>query len=82
MLLLTAAKCPAVMERPMASGADPLRSPLRSSQTPWTTNTRTKVIMASIISPCTASSAGLRFVLPKLPLRMVSGVANCEKVRE
>lgn len=44
---LTAAKCPAVIDRPMANGADPLMSLRRSSQTPCTTNTKMNVINAA-----------------------------------
>lgn len=43
---LTAAKCPAVMDNPIANGADPLISVRRSSQTPCTTNTKMNVIKA------------------------------------
>lgn len=43
---LTAAKWPAVIDNPMANGADPLTSLRRSSQTPWTTNTKMNVINA------------------------------------
>lgn len=43
---LTAAKCPAVIDRPMANGAEPLMSLRRSSQTPCTTNTKINVIKA------------------------------------
>lgn len=51
----TAAKWPAVIESPIANGADPLISARRSSQTPWTTNTNKNVINASMMTPCNGS---------------------------
>lgn len=39
------------MERPIASGAEPLISVRRASHTPWTTNTRMNVINASTKTP-------------------------------
>lgn len=49
--VLTAAKCPAVIDKPMANGAEPFTSERRSSHTPCTTNTRINVISASITTP-------------------------------
>lgn len=45
---LTAAKCPAVIERPMANGTDPFTSDRRLSLTPCTTNTSMNVMRASM----------------------------------
>lgn len=72
----TAAKCPAVIDNPMANGAEPLMSERRSSQTPCTTNTNINVINASMITAWIGSRAGFNVVLPKLLPKMMSGVAN------
>lgn len=71
---LTAAKCPAVIERPMAKGTDPFTSDRRLSLTPCTTNTSINVMRASMRTawPRVSDEAGI--VTPKFPIK-VSGVA-------
>lgn len=64
---LTAARCPAVMERPTASGTEPLISDRRPSHTPWTTKTRMNVMSASIKTPWPADNEPCNPVTPKPP---------------
>lgn len=72
---LTAAKCPAVIERPTDSGTALLLSVRRGSLTPCTTKTRINVIKASIITPWATVIKGFTAVTPKLPTSSV-GVAT------
>lgn len=73
---LTAAKWPAVIERPIANGADPLTSERRSSQTPCTTKTNMNVISASIMTPWIGSKFLFNKVFPNTPFKILAGVAN------
>lgn len=74
--LLTAAKWPAVIDNPMANGAEPLMSLRRSSQTPCTTKTSKNVIKASTTTPWIGSKAAFNEDNPKFPRKILSGVAN------
>ena len=71
---LTAAKCPAVIERPMANGTDPFTSDRRLSETPCTTNTRINVMRASIRTAWPRVNDDAGEVTPKFPIKL-SGVA-------
>lgn len=72
----TAAKWPAVIDSPIANGADPLISERRSSHTPWTTNTNMNVINASIRTPWISSTpvANAEFPNPSVPFIKLFGV--------
>lgn len=71
---LTAAKCPAVIERPMAKGMDPFTSDRRLSLTPCTTNTSINVMSASMRTAWPRDNDDAGIVTPKFPIRL-SGVA-------
>lgn len=75
---LIAAKCPAVIDNPIAKGTDPLMSDRRSSQTPCTTKTNKNVMRASIITPWYGLTSCPKFDTPKPPT-YGAGVAswNC-----
>ena len=76
--LLTANKWHAVIDNPIASGAEPLMSDLLSSHTPKTVKTKTKVIRNSIPKAWLVSIWLLTAVIPKAPL-VFSGVTACKK---
>ena len=54
------------MQRPMASGADPLTSLRLSSHTPNTTNTKVKVEKNSTPKPCVGVNSGCTSVTPNV----------------
>lgn len=71
-----------MIDKPIANGAEPLISERRSSHTPCTTNTNMYVINASIITAWIGSNDGFNVVLPKLPFKILSGVANYQLNRK
>lgn len=77
---LTAAKCPAVMDRPTDKGTALLLSDLLGSHTPWTTKTRMNVIRASMSRALADSDQGIHSRHSEIP-NQASGRSDLQVTR-